>query len=113
MIAGNLFAFSYLPLPIDGGAMRTGGSDNLMVAPQNSFIPGGGGKPSGSLPDLTNFHVNSQSPTTPSHGAAARPEMAGGADGYVMPIMSPNYVMVRQQTSLTHVYHHICLNRIM
>ena len=89
---------SYLPLPGGISEGPHGSGDNLTVT-QNSgaFIPGGGGKPSGSLPDLTNFHVNSQSPS-PCSG----PNIASGesSNGQAMPfsqslstaaVCSPNY----------------------
>ena len=89
---------SYLPLPGGISEGPHGSGDNLTVT-QNSgaFIPGGGGKPSGSLPDLTNFHVNSQSPS-PCSG----PNVASGesSNGQAMPfsqslstaaVCSPNY----------------------
>ena len=65
-------------MPLPGGITGGGSGDNLTVA-QNAgaFIPGGGGKPSGSLPDLTNFHVNSHSPS-PCPGPAASGESSNG-----------------------------------
>ena len=72
----KIVCYSYLPLP--GGISGGGSGDNLTVASNTgAFIPGGGGKPSGSLPDLTNFHVNSHSPS-PCPGQAAPGESSNG-----------------------------------
>ena len=109
--------FSYLPLPGGISEGPHGSGDNLTVG-QNSgaFIPGGGGKPSGSLPDLTNFHVNSQSPS-PCSG----PNVASGesSNGQAMPfcqslstaaVCSPNYspVSVAQITVFSNMIN-ICV----
>ena len=86
-------------MPLPGGIAGGGGGsgDNLMVAQgSGAFIPGGGGKPSGSLPDLTNFHVNSHS-TSPCSGTAVPVEssntqtMPSGQSLTTAGVCSPNY----------------------
>ena len=107
-----MVSYSYLPLPGGISEGPHGSGDNLTVA-QNSgaFIPGGGGKPSGSLPDLTNFHVNSQSPSPCSGPNGASGE---SSNGQAMPfsqslstatVCSPNYspVSFLPQTEILHV----------
>ena len=86
-----------MPLPggISGGPGGSG-SNLTVVQSSGAFISGGGSKPSGSLPDLTNFHVNSQ---TPSPGPG--PAMPGQCiNGQTLPfsqslstatVCSPNY----------------------
>ena len=72
-----------MPLGNTTAGIAGGGSGgNLTVAPNSGvFVPGGGGKPSGSLPDLTNFHVNSQSPS-PNSGVVVP---GGSSNGQAVP----------------------------
>ena len=106
---------SYLPLPGGISEGPHGSGDNLTVAQDSgAFIPGGGGKPSGSLPDLTNFHVNSQSPSPCSGPNGASGE---SSNGQAMPfsqslstatVCSPNYSPV-SVLSLTEILHVISI----
>ena len=72
-----------MPLGSTTAGIAGGGSGGNLTVAQNSgvFVPGGGGKPSGSLPDLTNFHVNSQSPS-PNAGVTVP---GGSSNGQAVP----------------------------
>ena len=87
--------FSYLPLPHVISGVAGGSGDNLTVASNTGAFISNDGRPSGSLPDLTNFHVNSHSPS-PGPGATMTGESSNETCvNLTATVCSPNYSPVR------------------
>ena len=90
-----LYFFSYLPLPHVISGVAGGSGDNLTVASNTGAFISNDGRPSGSLPDLTNFHVNSHSPS-PGPGATLAGESSNETCvNLTATVCSPNYSPVR------------------